>query len=528
HCNVAATGLIYGCRHHRRTLCNAARSRAAVLMSSMVAVPDTLASAVRGDRGWIVIPIVAASGFAGLGYEMVWTRELSAVLGTEMMAVLGATAGFFAGLALGAFALDGRIRRARSPRVAYAVLETIIGLWGLVSIWLLPEAGRLLPPLLGTNPDPALLWTASFALPALILLPATVAMGGTLTALERMMTAARRSDRVTAGVYGVNTAGAVAGTLISAFILFPAWGLSRTLLGLALLNFVCALSALVLVPGKTDANTAVRADTAAHGWRLNTTLLLTGVLGIAFEVLVIRVAAQVMQDTIYTFAGLLAAYLLGTAAGGLIWQRARRPPSDSTLGWLLAATALTCLTTAAIAPFMARIAERTANAGIASELAVAIAIFLLPATAMGALFSDLAQRVRDQRGSLGWAVGINSAGACVAPLFAAQVLIPTWGAWTALVVVASAYLLLLPVRRAALIWAAAPAAFALLLLVLPAPSLIRVPEGGTLLAKREGAMATASVVDDASGARYLEVNGHFRMGGTSSMRSDYRQAVLPL
>lgn len=41
-------------------------------------------------------------------------------------------------------------------------------------------------------------------------------------------------------------------------------------------------------------------------------------------------------------------------------------------------------------------------------------------------------------------------------------------------------------------------------------------------------MVTASVVDDASGARYLEVNGRFRMGGTSSVRSDYRQAMLPL
>jgi len=41
-------------------------------------------------------------------------------------------------------------------------------------------------------------------------------------------------------------------------------------------------------------------------------------------------------------------------------------------------------------------------------------------------------------------------------------------------------------------------------------------------------MVTASVVSDASGARYLEVNGHFRMGGTSSMRSDYRQAILPM
>ena len=55
---------------------------------------------------WALMPIVAASGFAGLGYEIVWTRQLSIAFGTEMMAVLGAVAGFFGGLALGAFVLD--------------------------------------------------------------------------------------------------------------------------------------------------------------------------------------------------------------------------------------------------------------------------------------------------------------------------------------------------------------------------------------------------------------------------------------
>src|ERR1700704_2508682 len=165
----------------------------------------------RLDSSWALMPIVAASGFAGLGYEIVWTRQLSLALGTEMMAVLGALAGFFAGLALGAFALDGPIRRARSPRTAYAVLEAVIGLWGLVNVWLLPVAGRSLSSLLGTEPAPALLWAASFALPTLVLLPATVAMGGTLAALERTMRQARGDTRVSAGVYGANTAGAVAG-----------------------------------------------------------------------------------------------------------------------------------------------------------------------------------------------------------------------------------------------------------------------------------------------------------------------------
>src|SRR5882757_7834029 len=484
----------------------------------------------RINDGWALIPIVAASGFAGLGYEIVWTRQLSLALGTDMMAVLGAVAGFFAGLALGAFALDGPIRRARSPRAAYAVLEAVIGLWGLVNVWLLPVAGRSLSSLLGTEPAPALLWAASFALRTLVLLPATVAMGGTLAALERMMRQARGDTRVSAGVYGANTAGAVAGTLFSTFVLIPTFGFLGTLICLAGVNAICALATLALLrsPDQPLPDAADAQPHAIGGPRLTMTLFATGLLGIAFEILVVRLAAQVMQDTVYTFAGLLAAYLLGTATGGLIWQRAGRYAQDGSLGWLLGGTALACLTTAFLAPSIARIAETAVEAGIVGELAVAMALFLLPSTAMGALFGLLAQRVRDQRGSLGWAVGINSIGASMAPLLTAQFLIPAFGAWTALIPVALGYLLLVPLRRATLVWSAAPAIIGLVLWARPAPSLIRVPADGALLAVREGPMATASVVDDASGARYLEVNGHFRMGGTSSVRSDYRQAMLPL
>ena len=123
---------------------------------------------------------------------------------------------------------------------------------------------------------------------------------------------------------------------------------------------------------------------------------------------------------------------------------------------------LACLTTAFLAPHIARIAETAVEGGIAGELAVAMALFLMPSAAMGALFGLLAQRVRDQRGSLGWAVGINSIGASMAPLLTAQFLIPAFGAWTALIPVALGYLLLVPLRRAALVWSAAPAVAALM------------------------------------------------------------------
>ncbi|MGC2779534.1 MAG: spermidine synthase [Bradyrhizobium sp.] len=472
--------------------------------------------------------LIAASGLAGLGYEIVWTRQLALALGTEMMAVVGAIAGFFAGLALGAFVLDTRIRRAAKPHQVYAVLEAVIGLWGLCAIWLLPASARALAPLLGTAPSPVLLWSASFLLPTLVLLPATVAMGGTLTALERMTAALQGDGSVSAGVYGANTAGAVAGTLLSTFVLIPTLGFATTLLCLAAVNGTCALIALRLGrPLQVELHETDKRVRGAPDARLTATLFVTGLLGIAFEVLVVRLAAQMMQDTVYSFACLLAAYLLGTAAGGIVWQRIG-PTAAFGRAALIGSAALACLGTALLAPFLTGLADHAASIGVAGELGIALVLFLLPSLAMGALFGQLMQDVRDISGSVGWAVGINSLGAAVAPLLAAHLLIPTLGTWKALVAVALGYLLLLQPRRAVLVRAAVPTLLGLVLLWIPAPTLVKVPPGGKLLALREGPMATASVVDDASGARYLEVNGHFRMGGTSSVRSDFRQAMLPL
>jgi spermidine synthase len=55
------------------------------------------------------------SGIAGLGYEMVWSRLFTTALGHEILAVLAVVAGFFSGLALGAYSLDAWVRRSRFP-----------------------------------------------------------------------------------------------------------------------------------------------------------------------------------------------------------------------------------------------------------------------------------------------------------------------------------------------------------------------------------------------------------------------------
>src|SRR4051812_4578836 len=88
-----------------------------------------------------IILIAAASGFAGLGYEIVWTRSLANFLGHELVGVLSVLAALFAGLALGSALFGRQLAVSPTPGRWYAGLEIAIGLWALVLIWLLPAIG---------------------------------------------------------------------------------------------------------------------------------------------------------------------------------------------------------------------------------------------------------------------------------------------------------------------------------------------------------------------------------------------------
>ena len=61
----------------------------------------------------------------------------------------------------------------------------------------------------GVAPTPLWQWTVAFGGTFLMLLPATVAMGATLSAMERMTVAALVSWRSLAPLYASNTVGAV-------------------------------------------------------------------------------------------------------------------------------------------------------------------------------------------------------------------------------------------------------------------------------------------------------------------------------
>lgn len=488
-----------------------------------------------------VAALMTASGFAALTYQIVWTQQLGTWLGHEVASVLAVIAAFFGGLAIGAWALGGRIARSVRPGLWVAALEAAIGLWALALVALLPLAGAALVQAIGPAPGPLRQWIGAFAGPLLLLLPATAAMGATLPAMERVLGRLREHGYAIGGLYALNTAGAMGGTLAAAFWLVPALGLKGTAGLAAALNLSCALLAWrVLGPLRRAVPRPQTEPAAAQGRRRGPFLHLAlgGLLGIATEVLVVRALSQLTENTVYTYALLLALYLLGTALGGAAYQRWGAGSADSARlrGRLVAAVSLSTGGTAvalSAAPALQAAAQAALGNGFGAALGIEAGLgllaFALPTVAMGALFSHLAVQAREAGATLGQALAANTLGATLAaPLFGV-LLLPLLGAGALLAAVAAAYLMLLPAAawRGVAAWVPAAAAAALLLAG-PALRHAPTPEGGRVLAHADGVLAAVSVTEDVQGVRRLHINNREQEGSSATRLADARQAWLPL
>ena len=483
--------------------------------------------------------LMGASGFAALGYQIVWTQQSAIWLGHETPAVLAVVAAFFGGLALGAWLFGTRLARALKPANWYAGFELGIALWSLALAFLMAPLGEWLVVLIGPTPDPTWQWTTTFVGIFVLLLPATVAMGATLPAMERVLGFMRHDGRSIALLYASNTLGAMVGVLAVAFWLVPELGLMRTTVICVALNLACAGVALALrfesIPEKLSA--AHKATDEATG-RLKALLVLTGLLGIGYEVLVVRVLSQLAENTVYTFAMLLAVYLAGTAIGAAVYQRWLAGTAAPYLlrNRLLCALSLSCLLATSalwglqdVQAWVRAFLQVGMAAAIAGEAAMALLAFALPTLVMGALFSHLTTQARDAGVPFGQSLALNTLGAAAAPWLFGVLLVPALGAKVALLIVAVGYLALVMPRAWTSPLALLPAGAAAALLVwAPVLVFVDVPEGGQIVSYREGAMGAVSVVEDAQGVRRLRIDNRQQEGSSNSYFADARQAVLPL
>lgn len=486
------------------------------------------------------------SGVAALGYQLVWAKMFSTGLGHEMPAVLAIIAAFMAGMALGAWGLDRFIPRSARAGLWLGGLELTIGAWAMLMSFGIPSVNDLALRLIGLTPDAFQHWLIAFTVPALVLFPATAAMGATLPAMEKFFSALAPKNESIGSIYAANTFGAVAGTLLTPFVLMPALGFSKTGWALALVNVAAALGAMALrrnaehrvrtrppstKPKKHEyVDLSVRAPFSPR--RLALTLFCTGLLGIAYEVAGVRVLSQVLEGTVFTYAAVLAIFLLGTAAGAAAFHRWWRGVKPARLhSYLLNAAAgagflgLLALSRTQLIYKTLRAFGDTPGAVLAAELLTAGAVFAPVTFCMGALFSHLLEQVRGRGTGLGSGLALNTLGAALAPVFA-FLLLARAGAEITLVIACIGYLVLaLPDYSIK---------FSGFLIVLGCFAIgsnlqiVDVPTGSRIVSHREGIMATVSVTEDPQTNRTLRVDNRYQMGGTAAADAEYRQAHLPL
>jgi predicted membrane-bound spermidine synthase len=279
--------------------------------------------------GWYFAFFIV-SGFCSLIYEVVWLRLAMASFGVTTPLVSIVLSVFMAGLALGSFG-GGRLARrleagkaAALPLRLYAGAELVIGVSGLAVpaqlAWgaaILASAGR------GIDWNSASYYLASGGWITLTLLPYAVCMGATfplaMAAIRRSGAAAGR--RTFSFLYLANVLGAAAGTLAAGFVLIELLGFRRTLYVAAALNVLLAACAFAIAAARRtspaperEPATAVAADGPRQPMLL-VWLFMTGLVSMAMELVWVRQFTPFLGSVVYTFAAILAIYLVATFVG---------------------------------------------------------------------------------------------------------------------------------------------------------------------------------------------------------------------
>ena len=278
---------------------------------------------------WQAAALLFLSGVAGLVYQVLWIKQLSLVVGVDIHAVTIGVSAFFGGLALGGWVVGRLADRAPSAWRLYLWLECAIAVLAIGATLCLAHAAAPFAWL------ESRVGGVAWALPVLLVGLPAIAMGGTLPALMRAV----RTDGAQMGAHGgqlyaANTAGAIVGTLLAAFVWIPQFGITGSAVSAALLNALAAFGAWWFGRGATLTRGDARAagTTASHrsGQRMLALGLyaLAGGIALGYEVVWSQAMVQFMSTRAFAFAVMLATYLAGLVIGSAMVARRVDRASD--------------------------------------------------------------------------------------------------------------------------------------------------------------------------------------------------------
>jgi spermidine synthase len=278
--------------------------------------------------------LFVGSGCAALIYEIVWFQLLQLVIGSSSIS-LGILLGtFMGGMCLGSLLLPRLISARQHPLRVYAMLELGIGLFALLILAGMPLVGGIYTAWAGEGMS-GIVFRAVIA--GICLLPPTILMGATFPAISRWVKTTPDGVAWLGFFYGGNIAGGVVGSLAAGFYLLRVFDVATATLTAVAINIVVFAVAMLLAR-RTSYDPDVPAPTAAHasGARLvYITIALSGMTALSAEVIWTRLLSLHFGATVYTFALILAVFLVGLGLGSTVGSALARTIASPrrALGW---------------------------------------------------------------------------------------------------------------------------------------------------------------------------------------------------
>jgi spermidine synthase len=503
------------------------------------------------------------SGTTALIYEMLWTRRFISLFGATTPAISATLSSIFLGFAVGNAVVGRRCARLSRPLRVYGMLEVGVGLAALLVTPLLGVYGHVYPVIYTRffgHPFTFVVVKTCLAVAALFA-PAFL-MGGTLPLLaQAFVSSPRKLGEIGGGVYAANTLGATVGALSVPFYLLPAFGAHRSYLAAAASSFLIGALAIWLDRRSTGAVAEVAPKRQpkrepAEGtlrpvpaWSLVSLAFLSGALVLALEVLWTRMLAQVHENSIYSFAIVLAVFLAGLAGGAFLARAlvSRRWDARKLLGFAWVGAGVFVFGSPQLFYFLTDglhyVNEFGARANLAT-LGFAASAMLLPTCLAGMILPLLLEITADtQRGAAGALLGrllaVNTAGAIVGPLLATYAILPGFGLWVG---IAAAGVMMVAAGESALrglfetrLAAARRSATAVVLLALAFGGnlftlpRVRIKRDGDehLIHLTEGSHGIVAVLESPDD-RWMLLNNFYTLGGTASAVEERQQARIPL
>jgi spermidine synthase len=525
------------------------------------------------------------SGALGLIYEVAFSKYLGYAFGATAYASSAVLVAFMGGLALGAFVAGRFERKVRRPLLVYGIAETVIGIFCFVSPWIFGWVTDKYVHLASTFPDSLATLTAARALFAvLVVLVPAAGMGTTLPLLARFVEAEDPDNgrRRLAALYGINTAGGAAGSLLSSYFVLPSLGLSLSMRASALVSLAIGIVAIGMGFATSEANKAkaetqaenaeaVKADTEKKSfeWKpsqeerssFQTALLLSamsGLLVFGCEVVFTHLLALVIGTSVYAFGLMLAIFLvclsLGTPLSGRLEMRYKEgalPLSLAATGIALSLSLLVWDKLPAVFVFLGPHVKSWPARETVRGLAAFLALFF-PATLMGTTFPLVLRRARRNRvgADVGMITAANTVGSIAGSLVFGFIVLPLLGSQRSVIAVALAYALasVLAARTSAAraakvsvrksqVWGGVSLAVALLV---PRWDLARLTSGANVYFDEgvvpDGQIETlhedihggvTTVVRDRDGQHTMLTNGKFQGNDSAEVQDNRGFAYLP-